>query len=54
MSPVQTSVHLGTGGAEFCDYALADGVGALLSRISPKKEESSPKESRQDLLPGFI
>ena len=41
------------GVTEFCYYALADGVGALLSRISPKKGEPSPKESPQYLLPGF-
>jgi len=41
------------GVTELFDYALPDGGGALLSRISPKKEESSPKESRQDLLTGF-
>jgi len=49
---VAASKHF-DGVTEFCDYALADGGGALLSRISPKKEESSPKESQQDLLPGF-
>jgi hypothetical protein len=41
------------GVTEFCYYALADGVGALLSRISPKKEDPPPKNSPQDLLPGF-
>jgi len=41
------------GVTEFCYYALADGVGALLSRISPKKEKPSPQKSPQDLLPGF-
>ena len=41
------------GVTEFCYYALADGVGALLSRISPKKEKLPPKESPQNLLPGF-
>ncbi|MCK4565074.1 MAG: transposase [Verrucomicrobia bacterium] len=41
------------GVTEFCYYALADGIGALLSRISPKKGEPPPKESPQDLLPGF-
>ncbi|MDF7802147.1 transposase [Pontiellaceae bacterium B1224] len=41
------------GVTEFCYYALADGVGALLSRISPKKETPPPKKSQQDLLPGF-
>jgi len=41
------------GVSEFCYYALADGVGALLSRISPKKKVSQPKPNPQNLLPGF-
>ncbi len=42
------------GVTEFCYYALADGVGALLSRISPKKAKPPPKNNPQDLLPGFL
>ena len=42
------------GVTEFCYYALADGVGALLSRISPKKHKSPPRNSPQELLPGFL
>jgi|GEM_PF-4815809 hypothetical protein len=30
---------------EFCCYALVDGVGALLSRIRPKKTDPSPERS---------
>ena len=41
------------GVTEFCYYALADGVGALLSRISPKRTPSSPPEHPPDMLPGF-
>jgi len=39
--------------SEFCYYALADGVGALLSRISPKKVKPPPENEPQNLLPGF-
>ncbi len=42
------------GVTEFCYYALADGVGALLSRISPRKAKPRPKNDAQDLLPGFL
>jgi len=41
------------GVSEFCYYALADGVGALLSRISPKKVKPPPENEPQNLLPGF-
>lgn len=41
------------GVTEFCYYALADGVGALLSRISPKRTPSPPPEPPPDMLPGF-
>jgi hypothetical protein len=41
------------GVSEFCYYALADGIGALLSRISPKKVKPPPKNEPQILLPGF-
>lgn len=41
------------GVTEFCYYALADGVGALLSRISPKKCKTAPREDPQGWLPGF-
>ncbi len=34
---------------EFCYYALADGVGALLSLISPKKGKPLPKNESQNL-----
>lgn len=37
---------------EFCYYALADGVGALLSRIRPKRSKP-PTENPPDMLPGF-
>ena len=40
------------GVSEFCCYALADGVGSLLSRISPKKVKPLP-ENPPDMLPGF-
>lgn len=40
------------GVTEFCYYALADGVGALLSRISPRKAKP-PREPPPDMLPGF-
>jgi len=42
------------GVTEFCYYALADGVGALLSRISPRKAKPPPKNNPQELLPGFL
>jgi hypothetical protein len=42
------------GVTEFCYYAMADGVGALLSRIRPKKTDPSPERSPQGLLLGFI
>lgn len=42
------------GVTEFCYYALADGVGALLSRISPRKAKPRPENRPQDLLPGFL
>ncbi len=41
------------GVTEFCYYALAGGVGALLSRISPKKVKPPPKIDPQNLLPEF-
>lgn len=34
--------------SEFCYYALANGVGALLSRISPKKEKPRPKPAHKN------
>ena len=40
------------GVSEFCYYALADGVGALLSRIRPKPIKPPPL-SPQEMLPGF-
>lgn len=40
------------GVSEFCYYALADGVGALLSRIRPKPIKP-PLGSPQEMLPGF-
>ena len=40
------------GVSEFCYYALADGVGALLSRIRPKPPKPPPV-SPQEMLPGF-
>jgi len=42
------------GVTEFCYYALADGIGALLSRISLKREKSPPENNPQELLPGFL
>jgi len=42
------------GVSEFCYYALADGIAALLSRIAPNKETPVPKSDSQSLLPGFI
>jgi len=39
--------------SEFCYYALADGVGALLSRIRPKKADPPPQSAPQEMLPGF-
>ncbi|MEA2069294.1 MAG: hypothetical protein U9P12_08845 [Verrucomicrobiota bacterium] len=42
-----------SGATEFCYYALADGVGALRSRIRPKKVKPPPKNEPQNLLPGF-
>jgi len=41
------------GVSEFCYYALADGVAALLSRIAPKQAPPDPKISPQTILPGF-
>jgi len=41
------------GVTEFFYYALADGIGALLSRIRPKKTAPPPEKSPQGLLPGF-
>ena len=41
------------GVTEFFYYALADGVGALLSRIRPKKTALPLERSAQGLLPGF-
>jgi hypothetical protein len=40
------------GVSEFCYYALADGVGALLSRIRPKPLKPPPV-SPHEMLPGF-
>jgi hypothetical protein len=40
------------GVTEFFYYALADGVGALLSRIRPKRSVVRT-ETQQDWLPGF-
>jgi len=40
------------GVTEFCYYALADGVGALLSRIRPKRPRLRD-ETPQEWLPGF-
>ena len=42
------------GVTEFCYYALADGVGALLSRIQPNKLSPPAQDSPQQSLPGFI
>jgi len=39
--------------SEFCYYALADGVGALLSRIRPKKADPPPESAPREMLPGF-
>jgi hypothetical protein len=40
---------------EFCYYALADGIAALLSRISASRipKQKSPKNNDQQILPGF-
>ena len=42
------------GVTEFCYYALAEGGGALLSQISPRKAKPPPKNNPQELLPGFL
>lgn len=41
------------GVTEFCYYALADGVGALLSRIQPNALSPPAQDSPQQPLPGF-
>lgn len=41
---------------EFCYYALADGIAALLSRISASRisNQPTPANTSQQILPGFI